>query len=440
MVRIRNIIQLTIISVNILFTSILFSQETAKITIGFDGLYTPHEFGNIKHHNMDIYGSGLLSNFQFRQDIFLIVNRMFMTDTWENAAKGGGKEVKDIFGYTHEGYIQYSNTWGTINNTWTAGRTFLDYGFGKFSQLLISNDSRPFDLLSWDIHYKSITGNMTGIQLENVNGKKRFLSLHTLNWNINNKLSLSFSEASVYSGENRGIEWQFFNPVIFWVPERENPSTGQTNGFLYGGLKYEHTPTLSLWAELLIDDYQINRKSKGDLEPNEIGFLGGVEKTGWPTSTSDLWLEYTRITNRTYQTLDPSETYTHRSFPIGHYLGNDFDMIQFFYSQENLNGKLKPYISLAYLRDGANGLDTPWDQPWIDDSTVTLESGYSEPFPTGPITYITEFETGLNATLINESSLSIGLFWQRKENQGIVDNDYGMTVRLWLNLKKTFHY
>ena len=55
---------------------------------------------------------------------------------------------------------------------------------------------------------------MTGIQLENINGKKRFLSLHTLNWNYKNKLTVSFSEASLYTGENRGIEWQFFNPVI----------------------------------------------------------------------------------------------------------------------------------------------------------------------------------------------------------------------------------
>ena len=419
--------------------SLLFAQEPAKITLGIDGVYTTHKFGNIKHNSMDIYASGLMSNFQFKQDNFIIVNRMFMTDTWENAAKGGGKEVKDIFGYTHEGYIQYSNNVGLIKNRWTAGRAFLDHGFGKFSQLLISSDSRPFDLFSWDINYKSITGNMTGIQLENINGKKRLLSLHTLNWNANNKLTFSFSEASIYSGENRGLEWQFFNPVIFWVPERENPSTGQANGFLYGGFKYNHTPALSFWAELMIDDYQINREVKGDLEPNEIGFLGGVEKTGWPFVTSDIWLEYTRITNRTYQTPDISETYTHRGFPIGHYLGNDFDMIQLYYSQENMKGKLKPYISLAYLRDGANGLDTPFDMPW-EDSTVTMESGYSEPFPTGPITYITELELAADYKFCNDSFINAGLFYQRKTLSGKTDEEFSFRARLWFSLDKTFTY
>ncbi len=280
---------------------------------------------------------------------------------------------------------------------------------------------------------------MTGIQLENINGKKRFLSLHTLSWNYKDKLTLSFSEASLYTGENRGIEWQFFNPVIFWVPERENPSTGMANGFLYGGVKFYHTPSLSFWSEIVIDDYQINRDTKGDLEPNEIGFIGGVEKTGWPFSSSDLWLEYTRLTNRTYQTPDLSETFTHRGFPIGHYLGNDFDMVQLYYSQTNLEGKLKPYISLAYLRDGANGLDTPFDFPW-EDSTVTMATGYSEPFPTGPITYVAEMELAADYKFGSDSFINAGLFFQRKTLLGQTKNNFSFIIRLWFSLDKTFSY
>jgi len=421
------------------FISLFFAQTPAEITIGIEGVYLPKIFGDIKHHNLDIYGSGLFSTFQFRQDNFKMVNDMFLTNTWMHASKGGGKEVKGIFGYTHEGYIEYEKNWGTINNKWTAGRSFLDHGFGKFGQLLISRDSRPFDLLTWDISYKSISGNMTGFQLENINGKKRFLSLHTLNWNYKGKLTVSFSEASIYAGENRGIEWQFFNPMIFWLPERENPSTGQANGFLYGGMKYIHSSSFFVWAELLIDDYQIDREFTGGLEPTEIGFIGGVEKTGWPLISSDLWLEYTRITNRTYQTMDPAETYTHRGFPIGHYLGNDFDMIQLYYSQVNMNRKLKPYISLAYLRDGENGLDTPFDMPW-EDSTVTMGTGYSEPFPTSPITYVTELELAADYRFGNDSFINAGLFYQHKIIQGKIEEDFSIILRLWLSLHKIFNY
>jgi len=414
-------------------------DENAIISIGITGVYNSTLFGNIKHHSNDIFGSGLISNFVFEEGSFLIVNRMFMTDSWANIEKGGGKKIKYIYGYTHEGYIQYEHPWGQINNTWILGRSFLDHGFGKRGQLLISNESRPFDLFSWSIHYKGLTGNMSGVQLENIDNKKRYLSIHTLNWKINNQITLSFSESSIYSGESRGIEWQFFNPVIFWVPERENPSTGQANGFIYGGIKYDHSPSQSFWGELLIDDYQINNKSKGDLEPNEIGILVGLGKTGWPMLSSDLSLEYTRITNRSYQTPDLSETYTHRGFPIGHYLGNDFDIIQLFYSQENVNWKLKPYISLAYLRDGANGLDTIWDEPWMD-STVTMATGYSEPFPTGPVTYITEMELAADYNFNSESIINGGLFYRRSTLLGITEEEITFVLRLWLSLNKTFNY
>ena len=419
--------------------SLIIAQEPASVQMGFTGIVNTTSFGDIKHHPNDIFGSGLMSNFQFQQENFKIVNRMFMSNDWENAAKGGGKEVKNVIGYTHEGYVQYNNSWGQINNSWKMGRSFVVHGFGKRGQLLFSEDSRPFDLFSWDIQYKGLSGNMTGIQLENIDGKKRFLSLHTIDWEMNDKLTLSFSESSIYSGENRGVEWQFFNPVIFWVPERENPSTGQANGFIYCGIKYLHIPSLSLWGELLIDDYQINNESKGDLEPNEIGLLLGIEKTGWPLTSSDLWLEYTRITNRTYQTPNFSEAYTHRGFPIGHYMENDFDILQLYYSQDNLNGKLKPYISLAYLRDGANGLDTPFDTPW-EDSTVTMVTGYSEPFPTGPIAYVTEMELAADYKFRNDSFINAGLFYRRKTLQGKTVDEFSIILRLWLSLNKTFNY
>ena len=78
----------------------------------------------------------------------------------------------------------------------------------------------------------------------------------------------------------------------------------------------------------MIDDWQINKKNKGDLEPNEFGFILGLDVRDWLFKDFNFWAEYTKITNRTYQSYYLEEVYTHRNFPIGHYLGNDFDLIQ----------------------------------------------------------------------------------------------------------------
>ena len=114
-------------------------------------------------------------------------------------------------------------------------------------------------------------------------------------------------------------------------------------------------------------------------------------------------------------------------------------MLQLYYSQENVNGKLKPYISLVYLRDGANGLDTPFDMPW-EDSTVTMETGYTEPFPTGPITYVTEMELAADYKFSSDSFINAGLFFQRKTLLGKTEDNFSLIIRLWFSLDKTFIY
>ena len=422
-----------------LITVISISHSNEKQSFGFT-IYNSNKWNNslIKSHKNDIYNNGLYSNAELSFGPFKIVNSMFATTDSLESLKGGSINVKGIYGYTDRAFIQTDFEVKNVKNNIVFGREYLFIGQGRLSSLIMSSDSRPFDQIKWSVKYKDFSGNLGAFQLENHNNIKRFLTYHTIGYK-NDKLSLILTEAIIYTGIRRSLEWQYFNPVLFWTPEMVNNSTGGGNGLLFGSIKYNIDPSFSIWSELLVDDFQVNNESKGDLEPNEIGFLGGVEKTGWPLVSSDLWLEYTHITNRTYQTPDISETYTHRGFPIGHYLGNDFDMFQLYYSQENLNGKLKPYVSLAYLRDGANGLDTPFDTPW-EDSTVTMETGYSEPFPTGPITYVAEMELAADYRFREGSFINAGLFYQRKTLQGKTEEDFSFIIRLWFSLDKTLLY
>ncbi len=94
---------------------------------------------------------------------------------------------------------------------------------------------------------------------------------------------------------------------------------------------------------------------------------------------------------------------------------------------------------MAYLRNGANGLDTPFDTPW-EDSTVTMETGYSEPFPTGPITYVTEMELAVDYHIRNNSMINGGLLYRRSTLQGETEEEFTFVLRLWLSLNKTFNY
>jgi len=433
-------VKLSAITFSLFLSGVFADQETSDLYFGMHGVYNSGGFYRIKHHQNDIFGSGIMSDFHFHLGKFQIVNKMFMSDSWEAVSKGGGKRVKGIYGYTHEGYISYSKISGGLSHQWLYGRTFLDHGFGKMSGLLISRDSRPFDAFNWQVSYKSITGTLNAIQLEQLNGKNRYLTVHSVKLNIKNGLSLLFSESSLYASSGDGFNWQLLNPVVFWVPERENFPIIPANGLLYAGIHYQHSAQFSCFTEVLIDDWQINNKYVGDLEPNEVGFTAGLELSGVFIPRSKLWLEYTMITNRTYQTSDIAESYTHRGFPIGHYLGNDFDLLQFQYSINLDSRRLKPYISVALHRDGANGLDTPFDSPWMNNPAINLETGYSEQFPTNPFRSIMEMELAADYELKNGSLVNAGLLYSNDSSSTTSSSGFSFVLRLWLTLGKSVQY
>ena len=106
---------------------------------------------------------------------------------------------------------------------------------------------------------------------------------------------------------------------------------------------------------------------------------------------SNYWVEYSRISNRTYQTqsLKNQEDYIHRGYAIGHQGGNDFDQLTMSISSisKPFMGKDIMYnLRISNLRDGANGLDTPWES-WRRGNNM---DSFIEDFPTKPINYIIE--------------------------------------------------
>ena len=390
----------------------------------------------IQHMYCDIYSPGAYSLLKWQTGNVEFVNSMYITNDSLAARKGGAKRVKGVFGYTNLAYMQVTHSSGDYYYKFNLGRDYILMGYGYLNNLVISRSSRPFDQANITMGYKDINLSFYAIQLDNFGSIRRYLTISAIDLLIGDNLSLLMGQAMLFSGERRNWELQFINPILFWMPELANGGSGDGNGFLFLSLRHIINEYFSVWNEILIDDWQYNNQRKGDLEPNETGLILGME---YKDDNQRVGIEYTQVANRTYQTPEPAETYTHRGLPIGHYLGNDFDMIQLHYEQKLNRNHIQPYIDLAYLRDGDNGLDTPWDEPWMD-STITMETGYSEPFPTRPINYIFELELGVEYKFWQDSFITTGFFWQRKENSGIVTTDYGITLRLWLSLNKEFNY
>jgi len=307
-----------------------------------------------------------------------------------------GKKWRGIVGYTEQAYTAASL--GRFR--FKFGRDFLRWGAGESGTLLFSDVARPMDQFTAsaqlgpfrytflasaldDITFYSKTADSSGSF-----SAKRYISAHRLDVNLmNGRLQCAVTEAVLYGGINRQLDWVFLNPFIFYHGSQLNKS-GSDNTFGTVDVSFFPVKRWELYGSLLIDDIQLEKTGPGDLEPNEIGWLTG-SRLADPFGVSGLTLsgEYVRVTNRTYKTPNPWETFIHRNKPLGYPLGDDFDYWQMGVSKW-FGGNLWLELKYSQTRKGEGSLFALWDAPWF---AYTVEQGYSEPFPTGVVEKRNEF-------------------------------------------------
>ncbi|HEX2897052.1 MAG TPA: capsule assembly Wzi family protein [candidate division Zixibacteria bacterium] len=207
--------------------------------------------------------------------------------------------------------------------------------------------------------------------------ENRFFAGHRLDIHLTNRIRIGFFETVVFGGPGRSIELYYLNPIIFFHGSQVNDGADD-NTFV--GLDFDYVPRngLRFFGQFLIDDIQIEHKTQGDQEPNEIGLLVG---THWVNAfkNTDAKVSYTRVTNRTYNQGNERNRYTHDGQLLSGALGNDYDQ----WSLQLLRwigNDLNAGLNLAYTRQGEGRVTDPWTTPWLN-----VSGDYNEPFPTGTV-------------------------------------------------------
>jgi hypothetical protein len=189
--------------------------------------------------------------------------------------------------------------------------------------------------------------------------------------------SFSLREAVIYGGPGRRFELGYAVPLL-WYHGFQLNSRLDDNTMVEIASDYRHDGKFWIYGELLIDDYQIEKKTRTDYEPDEIGMLFGAEIYDLFQANSAIAFEFIRINNWTYNQLRPYNRHIHENIPLGYPLGNDFDKIEWGYSLWVTNNIRCSYAG-SCLRKGEGEIDSPWTAPWMD------VDDYSEPFPSGII-------------------------------------------------------
>lgn len=361
-----------------------------------------------------------------------------------------GKKWRGIVGYTEQAYVRLA----ADRFSFTFGRDFLRWGAGRTGSLLFSDIARPMDQFSASaglgpFRYSIVVSaldawNFSPALADSLGNSRanRYLSAHRLDVRLlRGRFQAGVSELVFYGGVNRQMDWSYLNPAVFFHGESMN---SQDAANTLGMLDFQFYPAdrFELYGSLLIDDLQIEKTGPGDLEPAEVGWIIG-SRIADPGSLSGTTLfgEYVRVTNRTYKTPNPWETFIHRNVPLGYPLGNDFDLFEIGFSKW-IHGNIQMKVNYDAIRKGEGSLYAPFDTPWIH---ADVEQGYSEPFPTGvaekqqcigvSLRYFPSTHVGIEGEFTSIKSENAGHIRNRTRNQtfwriGIwVDGDWFINVK-----------
>lgn len=359
-----------------------------------------------------------------------------------------GKEWRGFQVFTEQAYSRFQlGKWHFM-----LGRDFQKWGAGKDASLLISSAAQPMDQISAQFSHGRINFNSLFATLDMMpvpNAKKlgyatgqkanRYLVAHRFSLKIGSRLQFGISEAAIFSGPDAPIELRFLNPFLPLYGEVVNSAGASAN--ILGSIDWRYFPVknFEFYGEFLIDDIQVEKTGPGDLEPNEIGTILGLSWAA-PFSMNALTfgIEYTAVTNRTYNTVATWEKYIHRNKPIGHFLGNDFDRLKLT-TNYWLSRSVQMNMNYERRRVGEGGINNPFDSPW---DQFTVEQGYSEPFPTGVVetSQLIDFIINYRPHFSWFAGIEAGYeSIQNFQNQkGMTVDNFRILLKLWVDLRKDF--
>lgn len=288
-----------------------------------------------------------------------------------------GDDFGGVRGGLEIGYVKFSNR----NFEVKFGRDYFMPGYYPGERLLFSKYQYSYDQLKFVYRNRFLEFSSYYFPLirmaENVN---RHLHGHRLSINLFGRGYVALNDVVLYGGEFKQIEAALLNPFIPYYVYSQNTAHFLSNTLLSLEFFYKYKKAY-LFGEFLLDDYQIEKKTPADLEPNEFGYniTAGIENLLPGLNWS---LNHTKVSNRTYNSPDNDwEKYINKNYPIGHFRGNNFweisTSMNYYYSRD-----LAARFSFYYNEAGEEALYGEFNKDFLD---YTVEEGYSEPFPFGEV-------------------------------------------------------
>lgn len=229
-----------------------------------------------------------------------------------------------------EGYLNYEAT-DFLDLQFGTGNNFIGDGYRS---LFLSDNASPNAYLKmnvsfWKFKYTSIWSAPRNLNTRTEAGAytTKYVATHYLSYNVTERLNIGLFESALFEREaNRGFDWNFLNPVLFY--NMVEYATGTRSGKSMIGLsyKYKWTDQINTYGQVLIDELSVEDVAAMDKSwKNKFGLQLGVKYfDAFKVKNLFFQLEYNQVRPYTYSHNTLSLHYTHNNQSMAHTWGANF--------------------------------------------------------------------------------------------------------------------
>ena len=221
-----------------------------------------------------------------------------------------------------EAYMKFRIPWLDLE----LGRDFLYWGPGYRNSVMLSNTAPSLDQVQLTGTWSRFKLSYFTAALSPWKSYHRFVSGQRLEVNFWNRLMLGGAMLTGYSPDSAQTKtlYGYLNPLIPIYFELAN--SGHDDNFAAGADATLYLPSIKLYAQLLLDNYEFTWKwdtIDNRIPPNAYGLQFGLLAT--PLPGFDFRAEYAKVTEYTYHHRIFQTALLQYDVPLGHALGPDAD-------------------------------------------------------------------------------------------------------------------
>ncbi len=223
--------------------------------------------------------------------------------------------------------ICFENYWMILQ----FGRGRQSWGAGNGIQLAIGEESNAYDYGLLDLNFKNIRARyFHGFLETRLPSTNRYITGRGIEWSNRKNFIVALSEIVVYSGEDRAIDFSYFNPISTHLEielnNRQNRlGTDSGNGVWQISIDKMFFGKIRLSGNYLFDEFILDDQQIRDGKSNGVAFSFKGNYTLLSTSNSMLSIHASQINigTNTFKHEDGNNNFAHRNQPLGYPKGND---------------------------------------------------------------------------------------------------------------------